>query len=49
MSKELLQIKNDNLLVLGFIDNMNDYIYSSDLVITKPGGLTTTEIVCIRN
>lgn len=48
MYKELLQIKNDNLLVLGFIDNMNDYIYSSDLVITKPGGLTTTEIVCIR-
>ena len=46
--KELSQVKNDNLLVLGFINNMNDYIYSSDLVITKPGGLTTTEIACIR-
>ena len=48
LKKELKSIKNDNLIVLGFVKNMNDYIYSSDIVISKPGGLTTSEVATMR-
>lgn len=34
---------NKNVQVLGFTDKMNDILYASDLIVTKPGGLTTTE------
>lgn len=47
--KEKLEcIDNDNLMVLGFIDNMNSYMKASDLVVAKPGGLTSTEITMMR-
>ena len=29
--------------VLGFVDNVYDYMHASDVIITKPGGLTTSE------
>ncbi|MFN2459900.1 MAG: glycosyltransferase [Candidatus Velthaea sp.] len=29
--------------VLGFVDNVADYMLASDILLTKPGGLTTTE------
>lgn len=44
----LNNIKNDNLIVLGFVSNINDLIYSSDIVLSKPGGLSSTEIASIR-
>ena len=44
----LNSIKNQNLIVLGFVSNVNDLIYSSDIVLSKPGGLSSTEIASIR-
>lgn len=44
----LNNIKNENLIVLGFVSNINDLIYSSDIVLSKPGGLSSTEIASIR-
>ena len=46
--KELKKIDNKNLIVLGFAHNINDLIYSSDIVISKPGGLSSTEIASIN-
>lgn len=37
-----------NIISLGFINNINDYIYTSDVVISKPGGLSSTEIAALR-
>ncbi|MGL4797158.1 MAG: MGDG synthase family glycosyltransferase [Paraclostridium sp.] len=34
---------NKNVCVLGFTNNMNDILASIDVLVTKPGGLTTTE------
>ena len=48
MYRELSKIKNDNLLVKGYIKNLNDYIAASDVVLTKPGGLTTTEVAVLN-
>ncbi len=46
--RQLLKIKNDNLIVNGYIDNMNAYIKECDLVLTKPGGLTSTEVAVLN-
>lgn len=48
LSKELKSIKNKNLIIMGFVNNINDLIYSSDLVLTKPGGLSTTEVAVMN-
>ena len=45
---DLKEIKNDNLIVFGYTQNINDLIYTSDIVLSKPGGLSTTEIVTFR-
>lgn len=44
----LVKIDNDKLIVLGFVNNINDLIYSSDIVLSKPGGLSSTEIASLR-
>jgi processive 1,2-diacylglycerol beta-glucosyltransferase len=36
-------IKDDRLRVLGFTDRISDYMDAADLIITKPGGLSSTE------
>lgn len=36
-------ITDKNVRILGFVNNMNDILSSCDILITKPGGLTTTE------
>ncbi len=46
--EELSQIENDLLIVKGFIHNMNEYMKASTVVISKPGGLTTTEVAELR-
>lgn len=49
--KLLSEIKDanfKNVIPLGFIKNINDYIYSADIVASKPGGLSTTEIAVMR-
>ena len=46
--EELEKIDNVNLIVKGFVNNMNDYMAASTVVISKPGGLTTTEIAAMN-
>lgn len=44
IDKKLLSYSGDkNIKVLGFTNKMNDILASIDVLITKPGGLTTTE------
>lgn len=46
--KELTEYKNKNLLPLKYTNNINDLIYTSDIVLSKPGGLLSTEIASIH-
>ena len=46
--EKLNEYKNDNLIVIGFTKNINDFIYSSDYVLSKPGGLSSTEFASIH-
>jgi processive 1,2-diacylglycerol beta-glucosyltransferase len=32
-----------DVIVRGFVDNVHDYMHAADVLITKPGGLTTSE------
>ncbi len=45
---ELVAMNRENLIVFGFVNNVNDLIYSSNIVMSKPGGLSSTEIACMR-
>lgn len=45
---KLKKIKNKNLITLGYVHNINDLIYSSDIIVSKPGGLSSTEIASIN-
>ena len=45
---ELTSMNRENLIVFGFVNNINDLIYSSNIVMSKPGGLSSTEITSIR-
>ena len=45
---ELGRIGDDKLIVLGFVHNINSLIYSADIVMTKPGGLSSTEVAVMR-
>lgn len=42
------KFKCTNIHVLGFISNGPEYMMVSDFVITKPGGITTTECICFK-
>lgn len=44
LQTELENINNSNLIVKGFVNNMNEYMAVSKVIITKPGGLTSTEV-----
>lgn len=48
LKNKLDSIDNDNLIVKGFINNMNEYMYKANVIIAKPGGLTSTEIAMMR-
>ncbi|MFR5856404.1 MAG: MGDG synthase family glycosyltransferase [Bacilli bacterium] len=48
LKNELKAITNPNLIVYGFVNNMNELIKSSTIVVTKPGGLTTTEVAVMN-
>lgn len=43
LREEMEKITDPRLRVLGFIDNFTTYLDSADLIITKPGGLSSTE------
>jgi UDP-N-acetylglucosamine:LPS N-acetylglucosamine transferase len=34
-----------NIRILGFVDNVNEYMRQSDVIISKPGGVTTFEAI----
>lgn len=46
--EELILIKDERLQVFGFIPNVLEYIFISDLILTKPGGLSTTEVAVLQ-
>lgn len=39
---------NQNVISLSYTNNLSDYIALSEIVLTKPGGLTTTEVASFR-
>lgn len=39
---------NNNIIALPYVDNLNEYMQISEIVLTKPGGLTTTEVATMR-
>lgn len=45
---ELCKIDNKNLLVKKFVNNINEYMKSSTVILSKPGGLSSTEIAIIN-
>ena len=45
---ELKKINSENLIVKGYVNNINEYIGISTIVLSKPGGLTSTEVGVIR-
>ena len=49
MYEELTSMNRENLIVFGFVNNINDLIYSSNIVMSKPGGLSSTEITSMTN
>ena len=44
----LSEIKNKNLILVGFTDKMSEYMKKSKIIITKPGGLTTSEVATLH-
>lgn len=48
MYNMLSKIDNPNLIVKGFVNNMSEYMKASTVVISKPGGVTTTEVAELR-
>lgn len=43
LQRYLTQINRPNLKVFGFVNNIDEFMSVSDLIITKPGGITVTE------
>lgn len=43
LEKKFNRLKSDQLIVVGFTDRMNLYMDASHLIMTKPGGLSSTE------
>lgn len=45
---ELKNIDSKFLHVIGYTKEMNEYMINSDIIVTKPGGLTTTEVAVLH-
>lgn len=48
LQSKLKRLKNDKIIPLGFVKNINDLLYSSDVVLAKPGGLSSTEVAIMN-
>ncbi len=48
MKEKVECIKSERLITLGFSNELYKYMAVSEIILTKPGGLTTTEIATIR-
>ena len=46
--EKLAKDSDKNIAVLGYTDKVPELMYASDFVITKPGGLTSTECLAMR-
>lgn len=46
--KKIPTPENINLQIIGWTDKMDEYMRISDCIITKPGGLTTTECITLK-
>lgn len=46
--RNITPTKNVSLAVLGWTDNMPAYMAAADIVVTKPGGLTTSECIAMK-
>lgn len=46
--EEIKDKKYKNVIPFGFTKNINDFIYTANVVVSKPGGLSSTEIAAIR-
>jgi len=42
---DLLARQDDRLRVFGFVENVDEMMAAADLIVTKPGGLTTAEVL----
>lgn len=42
------QLQTEQVKVIGFVKNIEEYYQQAKIVITKPGGLTTTELVAMQ-
>ncbi len=43
LQNEMEKLEDPRLRILGYIDNFSEYLDAADLIITKPGGLSSTE------
>ena len=43
LQEDLLQFSHPNLRVLGFVEDIPGYMDAADIIVTKPGGLSSTE------
>jgi processive 1,2-diacylglycerol beta-glucosyltransferase len=41
-------LRNKKVTILGMVDNMHELMAASDIVISKPGGLTTSEVLASK-
>ncbi len=48
VQKIVTKTKAKNVKVYGFVDNVIDFMAASDVVVTKPGGLTVTECLFLQ-
>lgn len=44
---ELLELHNGRLKVLGYVENMAKVMTAADIIISKPGGVTTAEVLAL--
>lgn len=45
---ETLQHSKHNILIKGYVNRVHEFMACSDLIITKPGGLTTSEAIALE-
>lgn len=48
LHNHLSRIYNPNMKVYGYVENMAQVIAASDMVVSKPGGVTTAEVLAMR-
>jgi processive 1,2-diacylglycerol beta-glucosyltransferase len=47
LTQKLSSVATAHVKILGFVNNMNEYMVASDVLITKPGGLSISEALVV--